>query len=154
MTTVHLGMPALPQQLRASYEKEYGLSPQAASLLTESREKARFFERVHGKVPIELVKVSWLIYGNGYRQGWLRTSVKRLFDPDDLLNPGVLVDPRPFDAARDGSVLPESSYTRSGTLAGKPLTGLVDPAKCPTGSGENVRSTTFRSRPLSGDLPR
>jgi sugar transferase (PEP-CTERM system associated) len=41
---------------------------------------ARFFERVHGKVPIELVKVSWLIYGNGYRQGWLRTVVKRVFD--------------------------------------------------------------------------
>jgi mannose-6-phosphate isomerase-like protein (cupin superfamily) len=31
--------------------------------------------------------------------------------------------------ARDGSVLAESSYTRSATLAGKPLTGLVDPRK-------------------------
>jgi lysine-specific demethylase/histidyl-hydroxylase NO66 len=31
--------------------------------------------------------------------------------------------------ARDGSVLPESSYTRGGTLAGKPLTGLVDPVR-------------------------
>ena len=41
---------------------------------------ARFFERVHGKVPIELLKVSWLIYGDGYRQGWLRTTVKRGFD--------------------------------------------------------------------------
>jgi len=41
---------------------------------------ARFFERVHGKVPIELLKVSWLIYGDGYRQGWLRTVVKRAFD--------------------------------------------------------------------------
>lgn len=41
---------------------------------------ARFFERVHGKVPIELLKVSWLIYGDGYRQGWLRTAVKRAFD--------------------------------------------------------------------------
>jgi len=41
---------------------------------------ARFFERVHGKVPIELLKVSWLIYGDGYRQGWLRTFVKRAFD--------------------------------------------------------------------------
>ncbi|MCL4761626.1 MAG: TIGR03013 family PEP-CTERM/XrtA system glycosyltransferase [Burkholderiales bacterium] len=46
----------------------------------EITDLARFFERVHGKVPIELVKVSWLIYGNGYRQGWLRTSVKRAFD--------------------------------------------------------------------------
>jgi len=47
---------------------------------TEITDLARFFERVHGKVPIELLKVSWLIYGNGYRQGWLRTVVKRVFD--------------------------------------------------------------------------
>jgi lysine-specific demethylase/histidyl-hydroxylase NO66 len=31
--------------------------------------------------------------------------------------------------AKDGSVLPESAYTRSATLAGKQLTGLVDPRK-------------------------
>jgi sugar transferase (PEP-CTERM system associated) len=41
---------------------------------------ARYFERVHGRVPIDLVKVSWLIYGNGYRQGWLRTFNKRVTD--------------------------------------------------------------------------
>jgi sugar transferase (PEP-CTERM system associated) len=41
---------------------------------------ARFFERVHGLVPIDSVKVSWLIYGDGYRQNWMRTLVKRLFD--------------------------------------------------------------------------
>jgi sugar transferase (PEP-CTERM system associated) len=41
---------------------------------------ARFFERVHGQVPIESLKVSWLIYGNGYRQDWLRSFVKRTFD--------------------------------------------------------------------------
>jgi len=46
----------------------------------EITDLARYFERVHHKVPIELLKVSWLIYGNGYRQGWLRTIVKRLFD--------------------------------------------------------------------------
>ena len=31
--------------------------------------------------------------------------------------------------AKDGSVLPESSYTRGASLAGKPLTGLVDARK-------------------------
>lgn len=31
--------------------------------------------------------------------------------------------------ARNGSVLPESSFTRGGSLAGKPLTGLVDPVR-------------------------
>ena len=41
---------------------------------------ARFFERVHGQVPIESLKVSWLIYGNGYRQNWRRTFMKRIFD--------------------------------------------------------------------------
>jgi len=41
---------------------------------------ARYFERVHGRVPIESLKVSWLIYGDGYRQGWLRGFIKRLFD--------------------------------------------------------------------------
>ena len=40
----------------------------------------RFYERVHGRVPVESLKASWLIYGNGFRQGRLRTFVKRLFD--------------------------------------------------------------------------
>jgi sugar transferase (PEP-CTERM system associated) len=40
----------------------------------------RFFERVHGRVPIESLKASWLIYGNGFRQTWLRSTVKRAFD--------------------------------------------------------------------------
>ena len=51
---------------------------------------ARFFERVHGKVPIESLKVSWLIYGDGYRQGWLRSVVKRTFD---ILGGHVALDP-------------------------------------------------------------
>jgi len=41
---------------------------------------ARFFERVHGHVPIDSLKASWLIYGNGFRQSWLRRFVKRFFD--------------------------------------------------------------------------
>jgi sugar transferase (PEP-CTERM system associated) len=52
----------------------------------EITDLARFFERVHGKVPIELLKVSWLIYGNGYRQGWARTLVKRTFDVASALS--------------------------------------------------------------------
>ena len=31
--------------------------------------------------------------------------------------------------AKDGSVLPESRYTRQATIAGKPMTGLIDPRK-------------------------
>lgn len=41
---------------------------------------ARFFECVHGMIPIDTLKVSWLIYGHGFRQNWLRTAAKRLFD--------------------------------------------------------------------------
>ncbi len=40
----------------------------------------RFFERMHGLIPIDALKTSWLIYGNGFRQNWLRTTVKRVFD--------------------------------------------------------------------------
>ena len=41
---------------------------------------ARYFERVHGQVPIESLKVSWLIYGQGFRQNLFRGFVKRCFD--------------------------------------------------------------------------
>ena len=41
---------------------------------------SHFFERVHGQVPIESLKASWLIYGSGYRQNLQRTFMKRVFD--------------------------------------------------------------------------
>jgi sugar transferase (PEP-CTERM system associated) len=41
---------------------------------------AGYFERVHGQVPIESLKVSWLIYGDGFRQNRWRAFVKRTFD--------------------------------------------------------------------------
>lgn len=39
-----------------------------------------FFERTHGQVPIGSLKASWLIYGDGFRQGAARRTVKRCFD--------------------------------------------------------------------------
>ncbi|NMF96795.1 TIGR03013 family PEP-CTERM/XrtA system glycosyltransferase [Aromatoleum toluolicum] len=39
-----------------------------------------FFERTHGQVPIASLKASWLIYGDGFRQGAARRTVKRCFD--------------------------------------------------------------------------
>jgi sugar transferase (PEP-CTERM system associated) len=39
-----------------------------------------FYEKVRGEVPIDSLKASWLIYGNGFEQGSLRTLVKRVFD--------------------------------------------------------------------------
>lgn len=39
-----------------------------------------FFERMTGEVPVNSLKASWLIYGDGFRQGWSRRLVKRAFD--------------------------------------------------------------------------
>ena len=51
-----------------------------------------------------------------------------LDDADHLLTSTAIRTPS-VRVARDGSVLAESSYTRGATLAGKQLTGLVDPRK-------------------------
>lgn len=39
-----------------------------------------FFERTQGQIRIDSLRASWLIYGDGFSQGWLRTFVKRCFD--------------------------------------------------------------------------
>jgi sugar transferase (PEP-CTERM system associated) len=41
---------------------------------------AGFFERVKGEVPTDSLKASWLVYGHGFVQDGLRTTVKRAFD--------------------------------------------------------------------------
>lgn len=51
-----------------------------------------------------------------------------LEDADRLLTETAIRTPS-IRLAKDGAVLPESAYTRSATLAGKQLTGLVDPRK-------------------------
>lgn len=51
-----------------------------------------------------------------------------LDDADRLLTSSAIRTPS-IRIARDGAVLPESSYTRGATLAGKPLAGLVDARK-------------------------
>jgi len=38
------------------------------------------FERAHGQVRLESLHASWLIFGEGFRQGPVRVFVKRLFD--------------------------------------------------------------------------
>jgi sugar transferase (PEP-CTERM system associated) len=39
-----------------------------------------FYERIRGEVPIESLKASWLIYGEGFAQDPTRTFIKRSFD--------------------------------------------------------------------------
>ena len=58
----------------------------------------------------------------------LGASILSLGDVDHLLTETAIRTPA-VRVARDGSVLPESTFTRGGSLAGKPLTGLVDPVK-------------------------
>jgi bifunctional lysine-specific demethylase and histidyl-hydroxylase NO66 len=60
-----------------------------------------------------------------------------LDDTDRLLTSSAIRTPA-LRLARDGAVLPESTYTRGGTLAGKPLTGLVDPRKALALFGEGA----------------
>ena len=58
----------------------------------------------------------------------LLVGLLSLDDADHLLTSTAIRTPS-IRLARDGSVLAESSYTRGATLAGKQLTGLVDPRK-------------------------
>jgi bifunctional lysine-specific demethylase and histidyl-hydroxylase NO66 len=58
----------------------------------------------------------------------LLAGLLSLDDADHLLTSTAIRTPS-IRLARDGSVLPESAYTRGATLAGKQLTGLVDPRK-------------------------
>jgi sugar transferase (PEP-CTERM system associated) len=51
-----------------------------------------FYERATGQVPVESLKASWLIFGEGFRQDWQRNAVKRAFDVIAslvLLGPGL-----------------------------------------------------------------
>lgn len=43
-------------------------------------EQSTFFESIRDEVRIDSLRASWLIYGEGFRQGRLRTFVKRSFD--------------------------------------------------------------------------
>ena len=41
---------------------------------------ASYFERALGQIRLDSLRAGWLIFGEGFRQGWGRTFVKRLFD--------------------------------------------------------------------------
>jgi mannose-6-phosphate isomerase-like protein (cupin superfamily) len=67
----------------------------------------------------------------------LLTGLLSLDDADHLLTSTAIRTPS-VRLARDGSVLAESTYTRGATLAGKQLTGLVDPRKALTAFGDGA----------------
>ncbi len=39
-----------------------------------------YFERALGQIRLNSLHVGWLIFGDGFKQGWVRTVVKRTFD--------------------------------------------------------------------------
>jgi sugar transferase (PEP-CTERM system associated) len=39
-----------------------------------------YFERMLGQIRIDFVNAGWLIFGDGFNQGFYRTAIKRLFD--------------------------------------------------------------------------
>jgi len=51
-------------------------------------DQTSFFEHVHGEFPIESLKASWLIYGQGFEQGLGRRIAKR---STDIIVSGVLL---------------------------------------------------------------
>ena len=67
----------------------------------------------------------------------LLVGLLSLDDADQLLTSTAIRTPS-IRLARDGSVLAESTYTRGATLAGKQLTGLVDPRKALAAFGDGA----------------
>lgn len=49
---------------------------------------ATFYEQNLGQIRLDAVSAGWLIFGDGFNQGFLRTSIKRLFD---ILGASVLI---------------------------------------------------------------
>ncbi|MFO1217491.1 MAG: sugar transferase [Burkholderiaceae bacterium] len=47
---------------------------------TKILDLAAFFERSHAEVPVDSLKASWLVYGDGFVQGPARRIAKRAFD--------------------------------------------------------------------------
>jgi aspartyl-tRNA(Asn)/glutamyl-tRNA(Gln) amidotransferase subunit B len=57
---VRQSMPALPQQLRRKYREEYALSAYDANLLTETREKAEFFNHTISATHLFVAAAHWI----------------------------------------------------------------------------------------------
>lgn len=41
---------------------------------------ASYYERMLGQIRLDALKAGWLIFGDGFRQGAMRTAIKRVFD--------------------------------------------------------------------------
>lgn len=53
---------------------------QCRSMGVRVHDVAGFYEMTHAEFPLESLKASWLIYGPGFVQGEVRSTLKRIFD--------------------------------------------------------------------------
>jgi aspartyl-tRNA(Asn)/glutamyl-tRNA(Gln) amidotransferase subunit B len=97
---VKRAMPPLPQALRERYEREHALAPAVAALLTESREKAAFFDAVVASGIAPKMAANWI---NGEYAALLNERVA------DFTN-------APVDAGRFARLL---ALVSGGTISGK-----------------------------------
>jgi sugar transferase (PEP-CTERM system associated) len=66
-------------------EQRGGVMPMEQLVMCRSRgirvmDLAGFYEQTKAEVPIDSLKASWLVYGQGFVQGTLRRAAKRMFD--------------------------------------------------------------------------
>ena len=66
-------------------EQRGGVMPMDQLLTCRTRgikilDLAAFYERSHAEVPVDSLKASWLVYGDGFVQGHIRRFAKRSFD--------------------------------------------------------------------------
>jgi sugar transferase (PEP-CTERM system associated) len=66
-------------------EQRGGVMPMDQLLTCRTRgirilDLAAFYERSHAEVPVDSLKASWLVYGDGFVQGRVRRFAKRAFD--------------------------------------------------------------------------
>lgn len=52
-----------------------------------------YFERMLGQIRLDSLRAGWLIFGDGFRQGTVRTAVKRVFDVIAALTLFILTSP-------------------------------------------------------------
>ncbi|HEY6353301.1 MAG TPA: TIGR03013 family XrtA/PEP-CTERM system glycosyltransferase [Burkholderiaceae bacterium] len=69
----------------AAREQRGGVMPMEQLLTCRTRgikilDLAAFYERSHAEVPVDSLKASWLVYGDGFVQGPARRLAKRAFD--------------------------------------------------------------------------
>ena len=69
----------------AAREQRGGVMPMDQLLTCRTRgikilDLAAFYERSHAEVPVDSLKASWLVYGDGFVQGPARRLAKRAFD--------------------------------------------------------------------------